>query len=336
MSATDLQSDEFMTLLTDALRAGPGSPEWHRAVGVLRASGAKDGDEFQLLVRAREDLESGKDYRAVRAGAGFTRKVLTSIEEQAGAAPRGLPSANLIALLAGGVILAVVVVVAVVLMRGPTPGPDKDKIAALRSLYFVRPVAAADFDTIKDLKEVPADWKVVGDVPLQVSGKALRPLTTQPTNGDKREYRAGALQLAESLPADQPALVEANLRVARAGDAVVPQVFVSEGPLDEKAAARRELVWVLKGGQPQVYKPTDGDVTLAASGEKIKPAPATLQVKIRLDRETVIVETNDGKLYEGPHQLSADKPRTVGVRFLRKTGDGSDGAMLTSVRVLKP
>src|SRR5829696_2764299 len=98
----DLDSDQFMTLLTDALRAGPGSPEWHQAVGVLRASRASaTSDEYQLLVRAREDLESGRDYRAVKAGPGFSRKVLQSVEEEGTAKARGLPSANLIALLAG-------------------------------------------------------------------------------------------------------------------------------------------------------------------------------------------------------------------------------------------
>src|SRR5882757_10204675 len=91
----DLESEQFMTLLTDALRAGPGSPEWHQAVGVLRTSGgAKGADEMQMLVRAREDLESGRGYRAVRAGAGFTRNVMEGIEEEAKAAPKGLPSAN--------------------------------------------------------------------------------------------------------------------------------------------------------------------------------------------------------------------------------------------------
>src|SRR5687767_3667379 len=127
--AIDLQSDEFMTLLTDALRAGPGSPEWHQAVGVLRASGSNGtgtsgagADEYQLLVQAREDLESGKDYRAVRPGAGFTRKVLSGIDEESAASVRGLPSANLLALVGAGVILAVVVVVAVVLFKNAPPG----------------------------------------------------------------------------------------------------------------------------------------------------------------------------------------------------------------------
>src|SRR5258708_39311279 len=69
----DLQSEQFMTLLTDALRSGPGSPEWHQAVKALRASN-QNVDEYQLLYAARERLEAGEGCRSVRAGPGFTRQ----------------------------------------------------------------------------------------------------------------------------------------------------------------------------------------------------------------------------------------------------------------------
>src|SRR5215207_11067856 len=163
----DLDSDQFMTLLTDALRAGPGSPEWHQAVGTLRASGAANADEFQLLVRAREDLESGRDYRTVKAGPGFTRKVLEGIEQDAPAKSKGLPSANLIAFLAVGVLVAVVVVVAVALLR--TPGPDTKAVDQLRKIYFVNSIAKADLTpaAAAGTPDLPAEWKLVGEVPLK-------------------------------------------------------------------------------------------------------------------------------------------------------------------------
>ena len=56
--STDLQSDQFMTLLTDALRSGPGSPEWNQAVKALRASG-QNADEYAMLTAARESLAGG-------------------------------------------------------------------------------------------------------------------------------------------------------------------------------------------------------------------------------------------------------------------------------------
>src|SRR6266480_850605 len=37
MPALDFESDQFLQLLTDALRAGPGSPEWHEANDALDA-----------------------------------------------------------------------------------------------------------------------------------------------------------------------------------------------------------------------------------------------------------------------------------------------------------
>src|SRR5215218_9833460 len=100
MAQANVDADPLFQLLTDALRAGPGSPEWHQAVAKLREGGAEHADEYRLLITAREHLESGKDYRSVRAGPGFTRKLLDNLDkEQAGAGTkrRGVPTANLIA-----------------------------------------------------------------------------------------------------------------------------------------------------------------------------------------------------------------------------------------------
>ena len=60
MTELDFESDDFLSLLTDALRAGPGSPPWHEALQRLRAGGIQHADEYRLLVTAREHLESGR------------------------------------------------------------------------------------------------------------------------------------------------------------------------------------------------------------------------------------------------------------------------------------
>jgi hypothetical protein len=330
----NLESEQFMTLLTDALRAGPGSPEWHQAVGALRASGSSGADEMQLLVRARENLESGRDYRTVKAGPGFTRKVLQGIDEEAAAAkPKGLPSANIIALLAGGVILAVVAVMAVVLFRNGTNPGDKRDLDQLRSIYFINPVAQLN---VEAATEIGPEWKLIGEVPLKLSKSiGLASAATQPTKDDKREYKAGAIVLAESIPADQARMLDVTLKSLRPTDAIIPEVFVAEGPLDENlASGRRELVWLLKGGTARVAL---ADGTVPVQGEKLDPKKGpTVNVKIRFDKGTVIVESGDTRLYEGAHKLSAAGPRYVGVRFRRKVGDGSDGVWLTTINVLKP
>jgi hypothetical protein len=329
----DLESEQFMTLLTDALRAGPASPEWHQAVGILRAAGAgANVDEMQLLVRAREDLESGREYRAVKAGPGFTRKVLAGIDEEGNAKGRSLPSANLIALLAIGVILAVVVVVALSLVKNP-PDPNREQVDKLSGIYLVNPVSTVNFETAN---EIPPQWRLVGEVPLKVKDHHLAPATTQPTKDDKREYKAGAIVLAESISPDQARMIDATIRVNGATEGIIPEVFVAEGPLDSvKASSKREFVWLLKGGVAQAVWP-DGSL-VPSPGEKLdlKKSPV-VNVKIRFDKETVIVESGERRVYEGPHNLSGSAPRYLGVRFLRKVGDGSDGVWLVSVNVLKP
>src|SRR3954467_7227544 len=94
------ESDPFFQLLTDALRAGPGSPQWGEAVARLRDGGVDGADEYRLIIRAREDIELGRDYRKVSAGPEFTRKVLTAVESE-GKRPSGMPTATIVAILAG-------------------------------------------------------------------------------------------------------------------------------------------------------------------------------------------------------------------------------------------
>ena len=333
MSQTmDLDSDQFMTLLTDALRAGPGSPEWHQAVGVLRTSGAKNVDEYQLLVQAREDLESGREYRSVRAGAGFTRKVMDGVGEEASASAKGLPSANLIALLAAGVILAVVVVIAIALFRNEPP-VDRGSVERLQATYFINPVAQLNLEN--GIAGIGPEWRIVGEVRLLMKNSELGPAATQPTKDDKREYKSGTIVLSESIASDQPRAIDVTFSVNRPSDAVVPQVFIAEGPLTEgKANGGRELVWLLKNGIAQVAR---ADQTVPAQGDKIDlRRPATVNVKIRFNKDAVIVDSGDKRIYEGRHMLSETAPRYVGVRFLRKVGDNSDGVWLTSMNVLKP
>src|SRR5881397_2417642 len=118
---SQFESDQFLKLLTDALQAGPGSPQWHEAVNRLRTSDAPEADEYRMLVEARENLESGRDYRSVRAGPGFTRKVMEGIEKQETTPPRAPPTANILAIVAVLVLLTVIIVVAALLYKGTTP-----------------------------------------------------------------------------------------------------------------------------------------------------------------------------------------------------------------------
>src|ERR1700750_2686952 len=100
MTDLDFESSQLQ-LITEALRAGPGSPAWREALAAIEHS--PDADEFKVLYAARERLASGRQYREVRAGAGFTRKVFDAIEQEQATGDANktaaLPSANLIAIL---------------------------------------------------------------------------------------------------------------------------------------------------------------------------------------------------------------------------------------------
>src|SRR5215207_9469757 len=80
MVELDFQTDEKLKALSEALRAGPGSPQWRDAVSEWSAG--NESSEHELLLRVREHLASGKSYREIRAGAGFTRLVMEGIEQE--------------------------------------------------------------------------------------------------------------------------------------------------------------------------------------------------------------------------------------------------------------
>src|SRR4051794_1850353 len=111
MTQLDFDSDAFVTLLTDALRAGPGSPAWHDALQRLRAGGINHADEYRLLVTAREHLESGREYRSIRAGPGFAKRLMSAIDEEASRASKKPTTTTTIALASAAVMLAVVLVI---------------------------------------------------------------------------------------------------------------------------------------------------------------------------------------------------------------------------------
>src|SRR5580704_6496277 len=111
MKSVDFDSDRFLELLTDALRAGPGSPAWHEAVSRVRLQGELAGgsdDDYKALLAAREHLESGKGYRQVRAGPGFTRKLMAAVDEDRPGGRRGPATTTVVAIAAGAVGLGVI------------------------------------------------------------------------------------------------------------------------------------------------------------------------------------------------------------------------------------
>ena len=233
----DLHSDQFMTLLTDALRSGPGSPEWHEAVKLLRVSN-QNIDDYTLLYAARERLESGKAYRGVRAGAGFTRKVLTGIESQ-GNGTGGLPTANLIAMIAAGAILAVVVAIGVLLFKGANP--QQQAIEDLSTRIFGNKFLSASFTGSGGAGAMhPEGWTTFGDLPLTAE-------------------------------------VDVTARVNKSTENEIAEIFVSDEPItNENAAGGHAVVWQFKAGEARVFLADGRSVPQGEKFPNIREFPVKL------------------------------------------------------------
>lgn len=320
MSQIDVETDPFLKLLTDALRAGPGSPQWHEAVTRLRSGTAgvqaADSDEYQMLLRAREDLASGRAYREVRAGTGFTRKLLNVLEkEQPGGKRRALPTASIIAILALVAVLAVIAVVAMQLM--PHGEPGRGAIDDLARTYFPNESPPYGFD-----KSIPPGWHSIGKLPLDASSAGLRA-------GDGSELSGGGIVADSPIPASQSFAFEVDLRVPHPSSAVIAQVFVStSGDFSpDRSTSSHELVWQLVDSSQQVALNGNTEPAIAA------PTNGLLRVRLTMSRDLAVVEANGKRIWAGPHQLG-DSPRFPGVRFIRKEA-GEGGAVVQTMKLLK-
>jgi hypothetical protein len=312
-------NDPFLILLTDALRAGPGSPEWHQAVAQLKLSG-ENVDEYKLLIDAREALESGREYRSVRAGPGFTRKLLTELDQRKPpAAPSRFNLATLIAAIAGVVIVAVVAIV-VYETYPRTPTDDSARaVNELGSTYFSKEIGAATFEN-----GIPATWRTIGSLPLDTAG-GLKAANAPVPDGD---YAGGGIVLAEAIPASQSIALQVSLHINHSGSDLIPQVFVSNDRdfSSDRAISSQELVWQLQDGLQKV-------VVNGKMARQAKVSSNTIHmIRVLLKGDLAIVEV-DGQQWSGRNELG-DKPRYLGVRFIRTGSKPGGDAAFTTVRVL--
>ena len=333
---TELDSDPFFQLLTDALRAGPGSAPWGDAVARLRAGGVAGADEYNLILRARENIERGRDYRAVRPGPGFTRKVLAGVQREGGRRP-GIPTSTIVAIVSGVVIVSVLVTVLVLMSGGGDPkGPQQAAVERLEATSFAVSAAAADFTAGMPGQQ---GWRTIGQLPLEAAGgltAGAGPTTTPSTApagaAGEAAFSGGGLVTADPLSADRAAAVEAEI-VLPAGTTGTgsAQVFVSDSPdfSPDRATSPREVVWIYRDGRVTV------DANGRSQGEAAPAGAAGQSVKVRItfDRDVAIVESGGRRLYAGPHGLAPDAPRYAGVRFIRAAGESGASAAFRSVYV---
>ncbi len=316
----DIESDPFLMQLTDALRAGPGSPEWHTAVTKLRKDGVQGSSEHAMIVAVREHLESGKEYRTVRAGPGFTRRLMDRIDEEAASKHRSWPLATIIAIVGGFVVVALIA--ALVYVISPNSEAERTaELAGLRSGAFGQTVAQASFDGGS-----LTNWQESGGEQVKLDTAAgLRPATTQPS----KQYMNAVLSTTSTVRPNERAVFE--VLVAQPSDpTLIVQLFVEEKQLD--ASRPEELAWTLQNGEAQVALP---DGRFANSGTKFSAGKEGSLVRIAVGPTMTVVTSGGRELYAGSHFLSATNLRAFGIRFLTKGGRAGDGVVL-SARVAKP
>jgi hypothetical protein len=303
----EVENDPFFQLLTDALRAGPASPPWREAVAKLRDSGGQGMDEYRLLIEARQNLEIGKEYRQVRPGPEFTRKVLSGVDEtrQAGGGRR-VPIAGIVAILAAIVLVGVVVYVARLIGGGQAGSGAVEELA---TAYFPTTVISADFDSY-----VLSGARGIGKLPLGAPGGLHLVKGSASADG----MLGGGLVLPQPLAADAPFATEAHIRPGGAGDQLA-ELFISTSDdfSADRATAPHELVWLIRGQSQQVVR--DGEVVVDKPIARISGQP-TLDVRIIMNRDLAVVEVDHQRVWAGAHGLG-DGPRYAGVRILTTAPD---------------
>lgn len=326
----DFESDPFLTLLTDALRAGPGSAEWAEAVVRLRTEG-RDGpkDEYAMLVAAREDLARGRKYREVRAGPGFTRRVFGAIESDKAGTHRSLPLANLIAIISLTVVLALIglgVYMFWPAIANQQAGNQAQTLPDLNRTLFTVPVETTRFEAAPS----PA-WKTFGSLPVQFTVEGLR----VGVGADASVYAGGGLLLVRPFSASEPASMEVLINPPAAGRDVIVQMFMTDDPtFDEKSATTpHELVWLLRAGTMNVVSP---DGHLVGEAALSKDAALPLKVRILSDQKQAIVYAGDQELFKGAHELDPGESRYLGIRILSRGEIGDNAPVIQSATIHVP
>jgi hypothetical protein len=392
----DFESDQFLELLTDALRAGPGSPAWHQALLRLGSQDAGEAEQYRKLIEARERLESGREYRSVRAGAGFTARVMRGVDEASSgeSAVGRMPSAGSIAMASAVLGLAVMGILVWFLYGGGGEGQLKSA-DALANLYFGQTVLAAPMNG-----RVPGGWRQIGKLPLDFAGGELRPAeamrpgglpgrgggagagggpagapgmggrgpvgggaTTRGGGGgdvgvmgarggaragenrgpaetrgpgargpgapNRRGEEAGGIVIETPIAPRQPVLLAVTLRFDQVPEDFIPEVFVADaGDFNDQATSANELTWLIENRRPQVVLP---DGQFAGRSDEIKDDHGPMTVQIRIDGNSVLVQTDGREVWWGELGLTDGKPLYLGVRFRRS---GAVGAKPSHVSVV--
>lgn len=308
METMAFESDAMLKLLTEALRRGPGSPEWHSAVSSLKNLNSPDADEYRMLITARERLESGRAYREVRAGPAFTRELFGQLEATPASA-RCVTLGLVVRLLC---LLTLVGAIGVVVMCVAQAGPHDAR--QLSSRLFVTPVRSWTFDPI------PPELHHVGPLPMETRNGGLRTGTR-----DISEPMGGLLYADEPLNLLRGTCVELRFDY-RPGPTAVQLTLMSDAIVNgDLVAASKELALVCDNSGVHVSTPVSATAPRALSA-----GPHLLRLKVAGGE--AVAEVDGQVVWNGaPHMGSRG---FVAVRMIRD-GKAND-VTVKSLRVLAP
>jgi hypothetical protein len=323
MQALDFESDQFLQLLMEALRAGPGSPEWHEAVEALRIDGIAEKDEYRLLISARENLEKGKEYRSVRAGPGFGRKLNDALDAEA-TGKKGPPTTSMVAIVSAGLLLAAAAVLLYLLFPGGAPTAAIEKLS---NTYFVEPILEHGFEY-----SIARDFDRIGSLKMDAQ-RGLHPVADDQTSA----LSGGGIVWTQKIAANQPIAIDVNLRVIRPTDDVIAEIFITDSDKfdPDKGTSGHEFLWLYQAGQTKVVLP-DGKIENQTTPNR--DFKGTMSVRIAIERDAAIVSQQNKPVWSGAHGLDSSKPRFVGLRFIKTGAEKSSEAPLafTWIKISKP
>ncbi len=316
METAAFESDTLLQLLTDALRRGPGTPEWHDAIEHLKRDGIAGADEYRLLMTVRERLESGQHYREVRAGPAFTRELFDKLGEETSGGGTKRPMTTLIVALICLVSLVGSVGLLVSYLSGissvTSGGAGGDPLAAQ---LFLTPLKTWAF-----AGPIPNDLKRVGTLKLD---------------------RAGGLKPASDVDGPDATIIYSDqpIELSGGGACVEMGVKFQPGPTSVQlllgVAAPLNAMGSNPANEIAVVCDSSG-VRVVGSGASsdVRVLPAGLRtLRLKLSDHRAIVELDGQRIWTGEHSLG--KQAFVGVR-LTKTVGKPQGLAVQSLRVLIP
>ena len=321
----ELETDPRLRLLTDALRAGPGSAEWAAAVAEAHALGPHPGtDEYAVLISARQRLAEGRAYRSVRAGPGFGRRLMSRVDADVAARAKSPMSAGLFAYLGVGLVVGVLgLLIALVVRSTSGEGTGQQELA---QAYFPTTFASATL-----AGPLPPGFRPIGSLSLDATD-GLTPDRDHP-RAAADGYAGGGLVTRGAAPADEPLAVQATFHFGHLGSGCVPQLFVADSAdfTADRGVSPHELVWLVQDGQGQVAV-ADGRV--ADPRLKVRGGDEIAVKLVVAPGGDAAVVCNGTVLWTGASGL-AERPRYAGVRLLYR-GDGRrDAVTVRNLKVLQ-